>query len=74
LEAQHRLCYHFATTGGIYEPQSVMPKHRYTTAYSLTAYDVETGKELFQWPNIADTERARPSANDTIIAPMDSTG
>jgi hypothetical protein len=46
-----------------------MPQHRYTTAYSLAAFDVETGKQVFQWPNIADTERARPAANATIIAP-----
>jgi hypothetical protein len=42
---------------------------RYATTYRLTAFDVETRKQLFQWPNIADTDRARPATNDTITDP-----
>jgi len=40
---------------------------RYVSTYSLTAFDADSGKQLFQWPNIADAERIRPTKNATII-------
>jgi hypothetical protein len=42
-------CFLFATA--VWGPL-LMPEHRYTTTYSLTAFDVETGRQVFQWPNI----------------------
>jgi len=42
---------------------------RYASTYSLTAFDVETGKQVFHWPTGADAESARPAKNATITDP-----
>jgi len=39
---------------------------RYVSTYSLTAFDVDSGKQVFHWTNIVDAERARPAKNATI--------
>jgi hypothetical protein len=42
---------------------------QYVSTYSLTAFDANTGKQVFHWPNIADAERARPTKDATITDP-----
>jgi hypothetical protein len=41
---------------------------KYANIYTLTAYDADTGKEVFSWPNVVDDQRARPATNAVITA------
>lgn len=34
--------------------------------YRLIAYDTETGKEVFNWPNTVQVDPGRPGAGDEI--------
>jgi hypothetical protein len=44
---------------------------KYATTYNLTAYDADTGKEVFSWPNVVDDQHARPSTNAVITDPAE---
>ena len=39
--------------------------------YSLSAYDAKTGKRLFHWPIVVETELKRPTAGVTILDEQD---
>jgi hypothetical protein len=39
--------------------------------YTLTAYDAETGKTVFEWPNIFVATRDRPPTDSTVVGPDD---
>jgi hypothetical protein len=39
--------------------------------YTLTAYDAETGKTVFEWPNIFAATRDRPPTDSIVVGPDD---
>jgi hypothetical protein len=39
--------------------------------YTLTAFDVETGNCIFEWPNVFAATRDRPRAKTIVIGPDD---
>lgn len=45
------------------------PNVKYATTYTLTAYDADTGKEVFSWPNVVADQQARPATNAIIAGP-----
>lgn len=42
---------------------------KYARTYSLRAFDVATGKELWHWPVVLDDQKARPHTNAFITGP-----